>query len=127
VEGRERMTKKSDDRRMVISDIIEPEQEDKVIEAVGGIVKKERAELKEYFMKTDTIQLEGLSRDEAERLVKKLEETGVSVEVSSYDEAGETESGSVRCPQCGCAVEGGDWRCPECYFEFPDYEFRQDA
>lgn len=121
------MTNKSDDRRMVISDIIEPEQEDKVIEAVGGIVKKERAELKEYFMKTDTIQLEGLAKDEAERLAKKLEQTGVSVEVSSYDEAGEAGSGSVRCPQCGCAVEGGDWRCPECYFEFPDYEFRQDA
>ena len=121
------MTKKRDDHRMVISDIIEPEQEDKVIEAVSGIVKKERAELKEDFMKTDTIELESLSKDEAERLVKKLKETGVSVEVSSYGEAGEVGSGSVRCPQCGRTVEGGDWRCPECYFEFPDYEFREDA
>jgi hypothetical protein len=121
------MTKKNDDRRVVISDIIEPEQEEKVIEAVDGIVKKEREELKEYFMRTDTIVLEDLSKDEAERLVKKLKETGVSVEVSSYGEAGEAGSRSVRCPQCGCAVEGGEWRCPECYFEFPDYEFQEDA
>jgi hypothetical protein len=115
-----------------ISDVIEPEQETAVIEAVREYVKKNKDELTEYFRSTDAIEIGGISEGEAQSLRERLERCGVTVSIrepragqgAAEEEGGKT---SVTCPQCGAALEELDWRCPECFYEFPEYEYKDEV
>ena len=121
------MEKKKKTLCVEVTDIFEPEQEDFVIEAVGDRVKQSREELKDYFETTDTIVIKRLARDEADAIVGKLEGKEVSVRIFDMDvERGQKETETVRCPKCGFQLEYPDWRCPECYYEFPDFELRDE-
>jgi len=121
------MAKKKDLYYVEITDIIEPEQEDKVIEVVGSYLNKEYQELKDYFQQTDTIQIKKLEKDEAENIVEKLVGLDVVTKIYSQKEKlKEAQSGMIKCPRCGYVLEYPDWRCPECYYEFPDYEYVDD-
>ena len=110
-----------------ISDIIEPEQEDRVIEVVSPYLNKSYEELKSYFQTTDTIEVRRLSKEKADSLADEFKGLDVTVKIESIDEKREkATSGQIRCPRCGHVLEFPDWRCPECYYEFPDYEFMGD-
>ena len=115
-----------------ISDVFEPGQETAVIEAVKDHVKKSGDQLAEYFRSTDSIEVGALSEGEANALRERLEGCGVTVRVrgpGAASEAADEEGGqtSVTCPQCGTALEALDWRCPECFYEFPEYEYRDEV
>ncbi|HEB33379.1 MAG TPA: hypothetical protein ENI15_21275 [Spirochaetes bacterium] len=107
-----------------ISDILDPDQEDSVIEIVKGYLKKDEEELKDYFDQTDTIEVKRLSEDEVKKISSSLESIkDISVKVFNIDEKKvEKESTVVKCPKCGFILEFADWRCPECFHEFPDFE-----
>jgi len=121
------MAKKKDLYYVEITDIIEPEQEDKVIEVVSSYVKKDYQELKDYFQQTDTLQVKKLSKEDAEGIVSKLDGIEVITKIYSHeDKIKEAQSNKIRCPRCGYVLEYPDWRCPECYYEFPDYEYVDD-
>jgi len=121
------MAKKKDLYYVEITDIIEPEQEDKVIEVVNSYVKKGYQEMKDYFQQTDTLQVKKLSKEDAEGIVSKLEGIEVITKIYSHeDKIKESQSNKIRCPRCGYVLEYPDWRCPECYYEFPDYEYVDD-
>ncbi|RKX94694.1 MAG: hypothetical protein DRP84_06400 [Spirochaetes bacterium] len=121
------MAKKKDLYYVEITDIIEPEQEDKVIEVVNSYVKKGYQEMKDYFQQTDTLQVKKLSKEDAEGIVSKLEGIEVITKIYSHeDKIKEAQSNKIRCPRCGYVLEYPDWRCPECYYEFPDYEYVDD-
>lgn len=121
------MAKKKDLYYVEITDIIEPEQEDKVIEVVNSYVKKGYQEMKDYFQQTDTLQVKKLSKEDAEGIVSKLEGIEVITKIYSHeDKIKEAQSNKIRCPRCGFVLEYPDWRCPECYYEFPDYEYVDD-
>jgi hypothetical protein len=118
--------------RLEISDVFEPGQESAVIGAVKPYVQKKSEELVEYFRSTDAIEVGGLSEDEARALRESLAGSGVTVSVrgpgadrgSAEEARGPT---AVTCPQCGAALEALDWRCPECFYEFPEYEYRDEV
>ncbi|RKX94590.1 MAG: hypothetical protein DRP55_10840 [Spirochaetes bacterium] len=121
------MAKKKDLYYVEITDIIEPEQEDKVIEVVNSYVKKGYQEMKDYFQQTDTLQVKKLSKEDAEGIVSELEGIEVITKIYSHeDKIKEAQSNKIRCPRCGYVLEYPDWRCPECYYEFPDYEYVDD-
>ena len=121
------MAKKKDLYYVEITDIIEPEQEDKVIEVVNSYVKKGYQEMKDYFQQTDTLQVKKLSKEDAEGIVSKLDGIEVITKIYSHeDKIKEAQSNKIRCPRCGYVLEYPDWRCPECYYEFPDYEYVDD-
>jgi len=121
------MAKKKDLYYVEITDIIEPEQEDKVIEVVSSYVKRDYQELKDYFQQTDTLQVKKLSKEDAEGIVSKLDGIEVITKIYSHeDKIKEAQSNKIRCPRCGYVLEYPDWRCPECYYEFPDYEYVDD-
>ena len=111
-----------------ISDILDQEQEDSVIEIVKGYLKKDEEELKDYFEQTDTIEVKRLSEEEVKKISDRLKTVkDISVKVYSLDEKkAEKESNVVRCPKCGFTLEFPDWRCPECFYEFPDFDFTGD-
>ena len=110
-----------------ISDIIEPEQEDRVIEVVSPYLNKSYEELKDYFQTTDTIEVRRLSKEKADALAEEFNGLEVTVKILSIDEKREkAASGQIRCPRCGHVLDYPDWRCPECYYEFPNYEFVGD-
>jgi hypothetical protein len=115
-----------------ISDVIEPEQEAAVIEAVKGHVAKTGEELSDYFKATDAIEIGGLLEAEVFDLREKLKAAGVTVrlggagvEAEGADEEPAVES--VTCPRCGARLESLDWRCPDCFYEFPEYEYRDEG
>jgi rubrerythrin len=115
-----------------ISDVIEPEQEAAVIEAVKEYVKKNHDELREYFKSTDTIEVGGLGESEARSLLQRLERCKVTTSLRGPgagrgDAADSGERASVTCPQCGTRLESLDWRCPECFYEFPEYDYRDEV
>jgi tRNA(Ile2) C34 agmatinyltransferase TiaS len=115
-----------------ISDVIEPEQEAAVIEAVKEYVRKDQDELREYFRTTDTIEVCGLDEDEARALQGRLERCKVTLSlrrrgVSQGVAADSGEQASVTCPRCGTRLESLDWRCPECFYEFPEYDYRDEV
>ena len=121
------MAKKKDLYYVEITDILEPEQEDKVIEVIGSYMNKDYQELKDYFQQTDTIQVKKLSKEDAENIVSNLNGIEVITKVySQKDKIKEAQSNVIRCPRCGHVLEYPDWRCPECYYEFPDYEYVDD-
>jgi len=121
------MAKKKDLYYVEITDIIEPEQKDKVIEVVNSYVKKGYQEMKDYFQQTDTLQVKKLSKEDAEGIVSKLDGIEVITKIYSHeDKIKEAQSNKIRCPRCGYVLEYPDWRCPECYYEFPDYEYVDD-
>jgi rubrerythrin len=111
-----------------ISDILDPDQEDSVIEIVKGYLKKDNETLKDYFEQTDTIEVRRLSEEEVKKLSERLKSVNdISVKVYDLDEKKvEKESNVVRCPKCGFTLEFADWRCPECFYEFPDFELSGD-
>ena len=111
-----------------ISDILNPEQEDSVIEIVKGYLKKDEEELKDYFEQTDTIEVRRLSEEEAKKISASLKSIkDISVKVYNIDEKKvDKESTAVKCPKCGFVLEFADWRCPECFHEFPDFELSGD-
>jgi lipopolysaccharide biosynthesis regulator YciM len=110
-----------------ISDIIEPEQENLVIETVKDYVKKDHEALKSYFESTDTIEIKRLSEEEARKLAEQLKGSDIVVRlVNVHEKHKEREAAEIKCPRCGHVIEFADWRCPECYFEFSDYEFKGD-
>jgi len=107
-----------------ISDIFEGEQEDFVIEKIRPYMKEGRDALKEYFEKTDTIEVKRLEKEEAEKLKATLVEKDLAVRLYNIEEKKEEQAAAqVKCPKCGHILEFPDWRCPECFYEFPDYEF----
>ena len=115
-----------------VTDVIEPEQEAAVIEAVKGYVKKNRDELHAYFKATDSIEVGGLAEGEALALREKLEHWNVTLRIRGPGESGEDSEDSsgrerVTCPQCGAVLESLDWRCSECFYEFPEYEYRDEV
>jgi rubrerythrin len=106
-----------------VSDIFESEQEDFVIETIKPYIKEDRDALKEYFEKTDTIEVKRLEKEEAEKLKATLIGKDLVVRMYNIEEKKEEQTAAqVRCPKCGYILEFSDWRCPECYYEFPDYE-----
>jgi len=110
-----------------ISDILDEEQEDFVIEKLASFVKQNREELKEHFMTTDTIDVRRLTEEDAKKLCTELE--GKELSVKMYDiqqKSLEKESNQIRCPKCNTVLETLEWRCPECYYEFPEYDFMGD-
>jgi len=110
-----------------ISDIMEPDQEDMVIEKVKDFIGKDYQELKEYFRESDTIEIKKLNASQARMLEKHFKDTGLSIRV--YDEnllKQHKQAEVIQCPRCGYRLEFSDWRCPECYYEFSDYQFRGD-
>jgi len=110
-----------------ISDILDEEQEDFVIEKLASFVKQNREELKEHFMTTDTIDVRRLKEEDAKKLCTELE--GKELSVKMYDiqqKSLEKESNQIRCPKCNTVLETLEWRCPECYYEFPEYDFMGD-
>jgi len=110
-----------------VSDILEPEQEDFVIEKVKGYLNKDSGELKDYFKTTDTLKVKKLSKEEANNLSRELSEVDVSINVyNTQEKKMKEESSRVKCPKCGHVLEYPEWRCPECYYEFPDYSFDSD-
>jgi hypothetical protein len=110
-----------------VSDIFESEQEDFVIETIKPYIKEDRDALKEYFTKTDTIEVKRLEKEVAEKLKTTLAEKDLSVRIYNIEDKKEEQAASqIRCPKCGHILEFPDWRCPECYYEFPDYELRGD-
>ena len=110
-----------------ISDILEPEQEKFVIERIKGYVKQDEKDLREYFEKTDTIEVKRLPEEEAKNLAASLEGKDLNVKVYNIDEkVVEKEAKQVKCPKCGFILEFADWRCPECFYEFPDYTFENE-
>ncbi len=110
-----------------ISDIFEAEQEDFVIETIKPYMKEDREALKEYFEKTDTIEVKRLEKEEAEKLKATLAEEDLTVRIYNVKEKKEEQAAAkIRCPKCGHILEFPDWRCPECYYEFPDYELGED-
>ena len=111
-----------------ISDILDSDQEDSVIEIVKGYLKKDEEELKDYFEQTDTIEVKRLSEDEVKKISSSLESIkNITVKVSNIDEKKvEKESTVIKCPKCGFILEFADWRCPECFYEFPDFDLSGD-
>ena len=111
-----------------VSDILEPEQEDPVIEIVKGHLNKDTETLKEYFEKTDTIEIKRLTKAEAQNLSERLKDIeDINVRIYDRDEKiEEKKSTVVKCPKCGLILEYPEWRCPECYYEFPEYDFADD-
>lgn len=110
-----------------ISDILEPEQEDFVIERVKDYVNKEKKALEEDFEKTDTIEIKRLLKEEAQNLAASLEGKDLSIRIYTIKEkTEEKEATQIKCPKCGFRLDYADWRCPECYYEFPDYERQGD-
>jgi len=110
-----------------ISDILDEEQEDFVIEKLASFVKQNREELKEHFMTTDTIDVRRLTEEDAKKLCTELE--GKELSVKMYDiqqKSLEKELNQIRCPKCNTVLETLEWRCPECYYEFPEYDFMGD-
>ena len=108
-----------------VSDILEPEQEESVIEIVKGHLNKDTETLKEYFEKTDTIEIKRLTEAEAQNLSERLKDVE-DINVRVYDKnekIEEKESTVVKCPKCGFILEYPEWRCPECFYEFPEYDF----
>jgi rubrerythrin len=115
-----------------ITDVIEPEQEAAVIEAVKDYVRKSNDELRAYFRATDSIEVGGLEEREAVSIREKLERWNVTMRIRGSDEGGgdaaaSRERAQVICPRCGTRLESLDWRCPECFYEFPEYEYRDEA
>jgi Zn finger protein HypA/HybF involved in hydrogenase expression len=122
--------KEKDERFSVeISEVYDPDQEDRVIEKIKGYMKEKAEELKEYFTETDTIEVKKLSEANAKKLAAALEGVDVKVLVlsgkKSEKKAKETEK--IRCPKCHALLEFLDWRCPECYYEFPEYEYEDES
>ena len=111
-----------------VSDILEPEQEDPVIEIVKGHLNKDTETLKEYFEKTDTIEIKRLTKAEAQNLSERLKDIeDINVRIYDRDEKiEEKKSTVVKCSKCGFILEYPEWRCPECYYEFPEYDFAAD-
>ena len=110
-----------------ISDILEPDQEDFVIDNIKEYVKKDRESLKEYFEKTDTIEIRRISKEEAEKIADSLQGKEISIRIYNIGEKKEEkESPRIKCPRCGFKLDYSDWRCPECFYEFPDYEFSDE-
>ncbi len=111
-----------------VSDILEPEQEESVIEIVKGHLNKDTETLKEYFEKTDTIEIKRLTEAEAKNLSERLKDIeDISIRVYDWNEKIEEKKSSVvKCPKCGFILEYPEWRCPECYYEFPEYDFAAD-
>lgn len=111
-----------------ISDILEPEQEDSVIEIVKDLLNKNAETLREYFEKTDTIEVKRLTEAEAKNLSERLKDIkDINIRVYSINnKIEEKESTVVKCPKCGFILDYPDWRCPECFYEFPDYELAGD-
>ncbi len=122
------MAKKREDLYYIeITDVIEPEQEDRVIEIVSSLLNKSYEELKEYFQTTDTIEVRRVSKETAESIAEKLNNIDVKIKITSLDEKKDkSKTAQIKCPRCGYVLEYPDWRCPECYYEFPDYEFVGD-
>jgi rubrerythrin len=107
-----------------ISEILQPDQEQFVMERLAAHIKKDAKEWEDYFRGTDTVEIKRLSEEEAASLAATLE--GNELEVSVYrlsEKAAENESVKLKCPRCGYAMEYPDWRCPECFYEFPEYDF----
>ncbi len=110
-----------------ISDILEPEQEDFVIERIKDYVNKEKKAFEEYFEKTDTIEIKRLLKEEAQNLAVSLEGKDLSIRIYTIKEkTEEKEAAQIKCPKCGFRLDYADWRCPECYYEFPDNEHQGD-
>ena len=110
-----------------ISDILEPEQEENVIDKIKNYVKEDRDALKNYFEKTDTIEIKRISEDEANKLAGSLQGMDLSIKIYNISEKQEKkETTQIKCPKCGYVLDYADWRCPECFYEFPDYEFIEE-
>jgi len=110
-----------------ISDILEPEQEDYIIEKVKRYLNKDYEEIKEYFKTTDTIKIKKLSEEEASNLNNELKELDVTTNVFNPQEKNEKkEASKIKCPKCGYVLDYPEWRCPECYYEFRDYKFEYE-
>ncbi|KPJ86214.1 MAG: hypothetical protein AMS17_13505 [Spirochaetes bacterium DG_61] len=121
------MAQKKPSFNVEISDIFDEEQEEFVIQKVAPCVKRSVEELKEYFKKTDTIEVRRISEEEAKGLCKELEGRDLLVKMYGIKQRQiERESKQIRCPKCGTVLETLEWRCPECYHEFPEYEFVGD-
>ncbi len=115
-----------------ISDVFEPKQEAAVIEAVKDRAGKTGAELSAHFKATDSITVGGLTEAEADAIRRELEPLGVTVRArgtgaEARDEDGEPKREAVACPRCGSILETLDWRCPECFYEYPEYEYRDEG
>jgi hypothetical protein len=110
-----------------ISDILEPEQEENVIEKIISYVKEDRDDLKNYFEKTDTIEIKRISEEEANKLADSLQGMDLSIRIYNIIEKKEKkETTQIKCPKCRYVLDYPDWRCPECFYEFPDYEFIEE-
>lgn len=110
-----------------ISDILEPEQEENVIEKIMSYVKEDRDALKNYFEKTDTIEIKRISEEEANKLADSLQGMDLSIRIYNISEKKEKkETTQIKCPKCGYVLDYPDWRCPECFYEYPDYEFIEE-
>ena len=110
-----------------ITDIYEPEQEDFVIEKVKGILRKDYDELKEYFKETDSLRVKKLTEDKAKTLAIELESVDVKVEIIGEKKKKKgDEPPAIKCPKCGTKLEYMDWRCPECFYEFPEYDYKDE-
>lgn len=121
------MSKKEDIYNLEVSDILESEQEDFVIEKIQGYVNKDYETLKDYFKATDTIEVKKLSESQAKTLSDQLRACGVATKVYRIHEKRQKKEASIIvCPRCRCVLDFRDWRCPECYYEFPDYAFEDD-
>jgi len=121
------MPKKKENYCVEISDILEPEQEDRVIEIVGTYLNKDYDALKAHFQSTDTVEVRRISKEKAHAIETQCNELELTTRIYSIDEKKkESEAHRVRCPRCGAILEYPDWRCPECYYEFPDYTFVGD-
>jgi hypothetical protein len=97
-----------------ISDVYDPEQETRVIDAVKGLSKLTAGQLSEYFRETDTLLVKKVSPEEAERVSRALEGTEVSVRIIEPGVSRvEKEAENVRGPACGFVLEFLDWRCRE--------------
>lgn len=122
------MAQKKKSYSVEISDILEPEQEDFVIDKIGRFVKQNVEELKEYFKATDTIVVKRMSEEDAKNLCEVLKNRDLSVSMYDVQERQkERESEQIRCPRCGFVLESLEWRCPECYYEFPEYGFEDEG
>lgn len=75
------MSKKEDIYNLEVSDILESEQEDFVIEKIQGYVNKDYETLKDYFKATDTIEVKKLSESQAKTLSDQLRACGVATKV----------------------------------------------